>query len=105
MSNYPFGLIAFTDNYNLRSVEKNTEPDQSAAPAGGRPMRPHHLAPPRAATVIKRPSVTTKPNNRMTASQDTIIYHRLNQIIITAETNRNKPCRSFAYLIVVVPVQ
>jgi len=23
---------------------------QSAAPAGGRPVRPHHLAPPRAAT-------------------------------------------------------
>jgi len=36
----------------------------------------------------------------MTASQDTIIYHRLNQIIITAETNRNKPRGSFTYLIV-----
>jgi len=42
ISKYPFGLIA--------CVEKITQPGQSAAPAGGRPVRPHHLAPPRAAT-------------------------------------------------------
>jgi len=56
--------------------------------------------------LIKRPGIATgekhniSTNNRMTESQNTTINYRLNQIIITAETSHNKPCRSFTYLIV-----
>ena len=35
-------------------------------------------------------------NNRLTKAY----YYRLNQIIVTAEADRNKPCRSFTYLLV-----